>query len=63
MPWRARLIRRWPLERLILGGNLLSLGCAAALVALTLLQQINVPVVVGLMLLFTLGSGLTSPLR
>ncbi|MGU3629306.1 multidrug effflux MFS transporter [Comamonas sp. C24C] len=56
-----QLIKRWPLERLILGGNMLSLGCAAALVALTLLQQINVPVVVGLMLLFTVGSGLTSP--
>lgn len=56
-----QLIKRWPLERLILGGNMLSLGCAAALVVLTLLQLINVPAVVTLMLLFTLGSGMTSP--
>ena len=56
-----QLIKRWPLERLMLGGNLLSLICATALLGLTLMHQLSVIAVVGIMMLFTLGAGMTSP--
>lgn len=56
-----QLIKRWPLEKLMLGGNLLSIACAALLLALALLGQLGVAGVVGLMVLFSLGSGMTSP--
>ena len=38
-----QLIRRWPLERLMLGGNLLGLLCAAALLLLALTDRLSVP--------------------
>lgn len=56
-----QLIQRVPLERLMLGGNLLSLSCAAILLGLTLAQQLNVVLAVAFMMLFTIGSGMTSP--
>ena len=56
-----QLIRHWPLERLMLNGNLLSLASAAMLLLLALLNQLTPAIVVGLMVLFALGSGLTSP--
>ncbi|MEX8194382.1 multidrug effflux MFS transporter [Comamonas guangdongensis] len=56
-----QLIKRWPLERLMLGGNLLSLACAAALLAITLAHRLDVVSGVALMVLFTLGAGMTSP--
>lgn len=56
-----QLIQRVSLDRLMLGGNLLSLACAATLLALTLAQQLNVVLAVALMTLFTIGSGMTSP--
>ena len=56
-----QLIQRVSLDKLMLGGNLLSLSCAGALLALTLMQQLNVVLAVSLMTLFTIGSGMTSP--
>ena len=56
-----QLIRHWPLERLMLNGNLLSLASAAMLLLLALFNQLTPAIVVGLMVLFALGSGLTSP--
>lgn len=56
-----QLIRRWPVERLMMGGNLLSLICASLLLLLILLNQLSIPAVVTLMGLFSLGAGLTSP--
>ena len=56
-----QLIQRVSLDKLMLGGNLLSLACAGALLALTLAQQLNVVLAVSLMTLFTIGSGMTSP--
>jgi DHA1 family bicyclomycin/chloramphenicol resistance-like MFS transporter len=56
-----QLIRRWPLSRLMLSGNLLSLACAASLLLLALLGRLSPAAVVTLMVLFALGSGLTSP--
>ncbi len=56
-----QLIRHWPLQRLMLNGNLLSLACAASLLLLALLGQLTPAIVVALMVLFALGSGLTSP--
>ena len=56
-----QLIKRWPLEKLMLGGNLLSIACAALLLALALLGQLGITGVVGLMVLFSLGAGMTSP--
>lgn len=56
-----QLSRRWPLEKLMLGGNLLSLACAAVLLALALADRLGLGNVVGLMALFSLGAGMTSP--
>ena len=40
-----QLIRRWPLERLMISGNLLGLVCVALLLLLTVLHQLSVPAV------------------
>ena len=56
-----QLIKSLPLEKLMLGGNMLSLICAIALLTITLLGQLNTTVVVALMAVFTLGAGVTSP--
>ena len=56
-----KLIQRWPLERLMLSGNLLSLCCVAILLVLALMNHITVINVVGLMMIYTLGAGVTSP--
>ena len=56
-----KLIQRWPVEQLMLGGNLLSLLCVAILLVLALTNHITVINVVGLMMIYTLGAGITSP--
>lgn len=56
-----QLIRHWTLQRLMLQGNLLSLAGAATLLLLALCHQLTPAIVVALMMLFALGSGLTSP--
>ena len=56
-----KLIQRWPVEQLMLGGNLLSLLCVAILLVLALTNHITVINVVGLMMIYTLGAGVTSP--
>lgn len=56
-----KLIQRWPLDRLMLGGNLLSLCCVAILLVLALTNHVTVINVVGLMMIYTLGAGVTSP--
>ena len=55
------LIQRMPLERLMLGGNLLSLLCVIALLLLTLTHHLSVINLLALMMLYTIGSGITSP--
>ena len=60
--WLARLlIRRTAVERILHYGNSLSLCCAAVLIALTLAEQLSTPAVIGLMVLYTVGAGLTAP--
>lgn len=56
-----RLVRSMALERLLMLGNLLCLASALGLLAVECLGALNVPWVLGLMFLFTLGAGLTSP--
>jgi MFS transporter, DHA1 family, multidrug resistance protein len=55
------LIRRVSLDRLLIGANLLSLGSAAALLAVTLLGAMTIVNVMALMFLFAIGAGATSP--
>ncbi|WP_233282063.1 multidrug effflux MFS transporter [Pseudomonas mangiferae] len=57
----SRLIRRVSLDRLLLGGNLLSLCSAVALLLLAVDGRLSVAGVVGLMFLFTCGVGFTGP--
>jgi DHA1 family bicyclomycin/chloramphenicol resistance-like MFS transporter len=56
-----KLIQHLPVERLMLSGNLLSLVCVALLLVLTLTHHLSVPILVGIMMVYTLGSGVTSP--
>ena len=57
----GRLLGRVRAERLMVGANLLSLLSAVALLAAVLLGRLSVPVVMGLMLVFTFGVGMASP--
>jgi DHA1 family bicyclomycin/chloramphenicol resistance-like MFS transporter len=57
----GRLLDRIPLTRMIAGGNLLSLVCGVLLLLLAWMGHVNVPVVLTLMFLFTIGAGLCSP--
>lgn len=58
----GRLIARLPMQRLMVGANLLSLSAAALLLGGVLLGQLSVPLAVGSMFVFTLGAGAASPL-
>jgi MFS transporter, DHA1 family, multidrug resistance protein len=55
------LIRRVSLDRLLIGANLLSTVSAAALLVVTLFGAITIVNVIGLMFLFSVGAGATSP--
>lgn len=57
----GRLIRSVPINRLMLGGNTLSVISALLLVAITVSGHLNLAAVLVLMFLFTCGLGLTSP--
>ncbi|WP_019143111.1 multidrug effflux MFS transporter [Noviherbaspirillum massiliense] len=57
----TRLIRRLPIERLMVGSNALSAVSAFALLATVLLGALNVYLMVGLMFVFTAGAGMSSP--
>ncbi|WP_027015937.1 multidrug effflux MFS transporter [Comamonas composti] len=56
-----QMVRSIALDRLMLGGNLLSLVGAMAFLIAALLHQLTPYLVVGLMLMFALGAGLASP--
>ncbi|MGO4386854.1 multidrug effflux MFS transporter [Microvirga sp. 2YAF29] len=57
----SRLIGRVRMERLMIGANALSTSAALVLLGLVLLGMVNVFSAVGLMVLFTMGAGLSSP--
>jgi DHA1 family bicyclomycin/chloramphenicol resistance-like MFS transporter len=57
----GRLIRRFPMERMLVGGNALSVCSAMLLLALSLLGYLSVVPVLCLMFLFTCGAGMCSP--
>jgi MFS transporter, DHA1 family, multidrug resistance protein len=55
------LIKRVSLHRLLIGANLLSTLSAASLLAVTLAGAMTISNVIGLMFLFAIGAGATSP--
>jgi MFS transporter, DHA1 family, multidrug resistance protein len=55
------LIKRVSLDRLLIGANLLSTLSAASLLAVTLAGAMTISNVIGLMFLFAIGAGATSP--
>ncbi len=57
----SRLIGRVRMERLMVGANALSTLAALVFLSLVLMGMINVFSAVGLMVLFTMGAGLSSP--
>ena len=57
----SRLIGRVPIERLMVGANLLSVAAAVAFLGLVLAGRESVETIVALMFLFTLGAGMASP--
>ncbi|WP_144630893.1 multidrug effflux MFS transporter [Bordetella genomosp. 13] len=57
----TRLIGRLPIERVMLGGNLLSVASTFVMLALVLLGLASVPGLVGPMFVFTVGAGIASP--
>ncbi len=57
----SRLSGRVSVERLLLGGNALSLGCASLLLVVVLTGHLTVFLAVSLMFCFTMGAGITSP--
>lgn len=56
-----RLIRDLPVERLLILGNALSVLTALTLLLVVLTRELTVTSVVGLMFLFALGAGVSSP--
>ena len=56
-----RLARSVPVERMLIGGNLLCLLSAGAFLAVELSGATSVVHILGVMFFFTLGAGLTSP--
>ena len=58
----ARLARRFSARQVLMGANLLSLGSAVALLAVGVSGHLSVVAVVGLMFLFTIGAGASSPI-
>jgi DHA1 family bicyclomycin/chloramphenicol resistance-like MFS transporter len=55
------LIARMPMDRLMVGANLLSLVGAAALLGIVLSGHMTAPLLIGAMFVFTLGAGIASP--
>lgn len=55
------LVRRISLERLLIGANAVSVLSAAALLGIVLLGDLTVASAIGLMFLFAVGAGATSP--
>lgn len=56
------LVGRLPLDRLLVGANLLSLLGALVLLGVVLTDHLSAPLVIGPMFLFTVGAGIASPL-
>lgn len=56
-----QLIGRYSLERLLIGGNALSVVAALVLVTCALAGQLHIASVTALMFLFTVGAGIASP--
>lgn len=56
-----QLIGRYSLERLLIGGNALSVVAALLLLALTLAGYLHIVGVIGLMFVFAIGAGVASP--
>lgn len=56
-----QLIGRYSLERLLIGGNAVSVGAAVVLLGLTLSGHLHIVSVTGLMFLFAMGAGVASP--
>lgn len=56
-----QLIRHFEIERLLIGGNLLSAASALTLLGITLADAMTVTSVVAVMFLFCLGAGICSP--
>jgi DHA1 family bicyclomycin/chloramphenicol resistance-like MFS transporter len=57
----SRLIGRLPIGRLMVQANLISVAAAALCLAALLLGVANVPLIVGTMLVFTIGVGVAAP--
>jgi DHA1 family bicyclomycin/chloramphenicol resistance-like MFS transporter len=57
----SRLVSRMPIETVLVRANWISVVAAFVLLAVTLAGQLNVPLAVGCMFLFTLGAGTAAP--
>ncbi|MER1966358.1 MFS transporter [Castellaniella sp. GW247-6E4] len=57
----GRLIRRVPMERLMLTGNMICLVSAGALLTVVLAEGLTLYGILGIMLVFTCGAGMASP--
>ena len=57
----SRLIGRWPIERLLVGGNVVSLASAVAMLAVFLALHPNAATIVAIMVVYCIGAGLCSP--
>jgi DHA1 family bicyclomycin/chloramphenicol resistance-like MFS transporter len=57
----TRLIPIFPIERLTIASNLLSVAASVFLLAVVLLGYLSVPLVVGPMFVFAMGVGVASP--
>jgi DHA1 family bicyclomycin/chloramphenicol resistance-like MFS transporter len=57
----SRLVSRMPIETMLVRANWISVLAAFVLLAVTLAGQLNVPLAVGCMFLFTLGAGTAAP--
>jgi DHA1 family bicyclomycin/chloramphenicol resistance-like MFS transporter len=57
----SRLIGRFPIGRLMVQANLVSVAAAAVCLAALLLGMANVPLLVGTMFVFTVGVGVAAP--
>jgi len=57
----SRLLGRYPISRLLVAANLLSVAAAFVLLATVLLGRLDAALAVGCMFTFTLGAGISSP--
>jgi DHA1 family bicyclomycin/chloramphenicol resistance-like MFS transporter len=58
----SRLVRKLPVRRLLIAGNLLSVVAAFTLLGAVLSDHLSVASIIGPMFVFTLGAGLASPM-